>query len=378
MNSYIQQQQNLWGGLDNMIENLKNLINNEKLCITNAKESVLKQINNFNSFKVSYNTQAKQKKDNLKKLYDVDLNNNNTNENIKNKNYDYDFNRYLSLLKNKENEVEVEFSNNKTMKIKIGYLVKFGNSKLASYFNGRTHPPYKNNHIFIDRDIYAFNLLLTFIKNCELPKFNSENEKNLFFNEMNFWGIKPKIPAIEILRFDVNFCPSSFNIDKSNRILTKTNASKGIVILKRKLNLMNPYIEFSITLNNQHGGGGKILLALIDSTKFKKSYLNNSFEKEASYVLLWDIFNNKIYKKNGEKNSKLEIGDNCKCNSYENKYALKYDHQYNTIELYRNDVNLGVVVQNIKPYLTPALEINLEDCKIQLSSKNLPQEKIYL
>ena len=75
---------------------------------------------------------------------------------------------------------------------------------------------------------------------------------------------------------------------------------------------------------------------------------------------------------------KLEISDNCKCNSYENKYAVKYDHQYNTIELYRNDINLGVVVQNIKPYLTPALEINLEDCKIQLSSKNLPQEKIYL
>ena len=377
MNSYIQQQQNIWGGLDNMIDNLKNVINNEKLCITNAKESVWKQINNYNNFKISYNAQAKQKKDNLKKLYDVDLNNN-TNENIKNKNYNYEFNQYLSLLKNKENEVEVEFSNNKTMKIKIGYLLKFGNSKLASYFNGKAHPPYKNKHIFLDRDIYAFNLLLTFIKNCELPKFINENEKNIFFNEMNFWGIKPKIPAVEILRFDINFCPSFFNIDKSNRTLTKTNSSKGIVILKRKLNLMNPYIEFSITLNNQHGGGGKILLALIDSAKFKKSYLNNSFEKEAPYILLWDIFNNKLFKKIGEKYPKLEISDNCKCNSYENKYAVKYDHQYNTIELFRNDINLGVVVQNIKPYLTPALEINLEDCKIQLSSKNLPQEKIYL
>ena len=376
MNSYIQQQQNIWGGLDNMIDNLKNVINNEKLCITNAKESVWKQINNYNNFKISYNAQAKQKKDNLKKLYDVDLNNNN-NENIKNKNYNYEFNQYLSLLKNKENEVEVEFSNNKTMKIKIGYLLKFGNSKLASYFNGKAHPPYKNKHIFLDRDIYAFNLLLTFIKNCELPKFINENEKNIFFNEMNFWGIKPKIPAIEILRFDINFSPSFFNIDKSNRTLTTTNSSKGIVILKRKLNLMNPYIEFSITLNNQQRGGGKILLALIDSAKPKKNYLNNSFEKEAPYVLLWDIFNNKLFKKI-DKNPKLEISDNCKCNSYENKYAVKYDHQYNTIELFRNDINLGVVVQNIKPYLTPALEINLVDCKIQLSSKNLPQEKIYL
>ena len=50
----------------------------------------------------------------------------------------------------------------------------------------------------------------------------------------------------------------------------------------------------------------------------------------------------------------------------------------NSLELYRNDINLGVEVKNIQPYLTPAIEINTEECKIQLLDNNVQQGKIFI
>ena len=60
------------------------------------------------------------------------------------------------------------------------------------------------------------------------------------------------------------------------------------------------------------------------------------------------------------------------------KFGLKYNHFENSVELYRNDINLGVEIKNIQPYLTPAIEINAEDCKIQLLNNNTQQSKIFI
>ena len=61
-----------------------------------------------------------------------------------------------------------------------------------------------------------------------------------------------------------------------------------------------------------------------------------------------------------------------------NKFGLKYVHLKNSIGLFRNDINLGVVFKNIPPFLTPALEINVEECKMQLLNNNIQQEKIFI
>ena len=55
-----------------------------------------------------------------------------------------------------------------------------------------------------------------------------------------------------------------------------------------------------------------------------------------------------------------------------------YNQQDHTVELIRDDVKLDILIQNIDPGLTPALEIHIENCRIQLSSKNKYQEKFYL
>ena len=290
--------------------------------------------------------------------------------------------KYINENKNiisKDDIIEIEFSNNEILKVKIKDLIKYPYSKLASYFSCMNKIPKRNNHIFLDRNYNTFSQLLEYIKTENIPKFNNDIEKNNFFDELNFWGIKLKIEKKELLIFDPNFCPNFFTINKNNNILQKKNKLKGIVLLKRKLSLNNPFIEFYISMVNLYNNN-KIYLALIDPVKFKPKYISSSFDKEVPYVFLWDIFGNKIYRQYLEKKKNLDLNKSCKCylNFQVNKFGLKYNHFENSVELFRNDINLGVIVKNIPPFLTPAIEINVEDCKIQLLNNNVQQEKIFI
>lgn len=288
--------------------------------------------------------------------------------------------------KNKISEsktLDIEFSNNEVIKILYKDLIKYPNSKLASYFYCLNKIPKRNNHIFIDRNYNTFMQLVDFLKTEKIPKFKNKVEKNNFFDELNYWGIKLKIEKTEPLIFDTSFCPNYFTINKNNNILQKNNKSRGIVLLKRKININNPFIEFYISIgnnNNSSNNNNKIFLALIDPKKFKTKYITSSFTNNVPFVFFWDIFGNKLYRQNGEKIKNLDLNKECKCylNFQVNKYGMKYDHLKNSIELFRNDINLGVVVDNIPSFLTPAIEINVEECKIQLLNNNIQQEKIFI
>ena len=76
----------------------------------------------------------------------------------------------------------------------------------------------------------------------------------------------------------------------------------------------------------------------------------------------------------------MDLSKECKCylNNNVTKFGIKYNHVENSVELFRNDINLGVEVKNILPFLTPAIEINTEDCKIQLLNNNDLQSKIFI
>ena len=282
-------------------------------------------------------------------------------------------------IKANEEIIEIEFSNNEIIKVKLKDLIKYPYSKLSSYFTFLDKIPKRNNHIFLDRDYNIFMQLLDYLKTEKIPKFNNQYEKNNFFDELNYWGINLKIEKKEPLIFDSNYCPNYFMVNKNNNILQKANKSRGIVLLKRQLNLNNPFIEFYISMKNIYNNN-KIYLALIDSMKFKPKYINSSFDKDVPYVFRWDIFGNKLSRKNGEKTKNLDLDKTCKCylNFQVNKFGLKYTHLKNSIELFRNDVNLGVIIKNIPPFLTPAIEINVEECKIQLLNNNVQQEKIFI
>lgn len=333
----------------------------------------------------------------MKKSYDlanlhfnVDVNENNI-KNTNNNNINSDIvneskiNTTINITE--EREISIEFSDNSVVSVPYSLLIKHPYSKLASYFNGQILTPKisktKNNvstNIFLDRSSQGFLLLLQFLKTNHPPLFISDYEKKIFFDELKFWEIHVKIDEGELLKFDMTMCPNFFSVDKNHRTLTKNTITHGIVLLKRKMSIINPFIEFSVILNNPFCSNRKILLALVEGEKFKRKYSSSSFEKGIPYVFYWDIFYNKLMKQFGDNYKTMELNKNCQCyfNFYENKFGLKYDQKEQTVELYRNDVNLGVVIKNIPPYLTPALEISMDDCKIKLSKNNMPQEKFFL
>ena len=341
----------------------------------------------FKEFKNNFSKQNKQKKNQLKELflsgkYDIDIKDKKNNDANKNNN-----------MNNKEKEkiVELELSNGEIIKIKISVLKKYPNSVLSAYIiNDESKSELlskRKGKIFIDREPQNFKNLIYYLENDKLPNFKNKSEEKKFFNEINFWKIPMNISSKNILKFNPMFCPYFFAIDKKCQILSKLNFSKGIVLLNKKLTALTPYIEFSVHINFPNREK-KILLALVDENKIEKVDLNKSFENGVPFVFYWDLFGEKVVKtvKNNFNFSfnrefkTVELNKFCKCykNNYEIKYGLYYNQQEHTIELIRDDVKLNIIIQNIEPGLTPAFEINNDNCKIRLSSRNKYQDKFYL
>ena len=341
----------------------------------------------FKEFKNNFSKQNKQKKNQLKELflsgkYDIDIKDKKNNDANKNNN-----------MNNKEKEkiVELELSNGEIIKIKISVLKKYSNSVLSAYIiNNESKSELlskRKGKIFIDREPQNFKNLIYYLENDKLPNFKNKSEEKKFFNEINFWKIPMNISSKNILKFNPMFCPYFFAIDKKCQILSKLNFSKGIVLLNKKLTALTPYIEFSVHINFPNREK-KILLALVDENKIEKVDLNKSFENGVPFVFYWDLFGEKVVKtvKNNFNFSfnrefkTVELNKFCKCykNNYEIKYGLYYNQQEHTIELIRDDVKLNIIIQNIEPGLTPAFEINNDNCKIRLSSRNKYQDKFYL
>ena len=341
----------------------------------------------FKEFKNNFSKQKKQKKNQLKELflsgkYDIDIKDKKNNDANKNNN-----------MNNKEKEkiVELELSNGEIIKIKISVLKKYPNSVLSAYIiNNESKSELlskRKGKIFIDREPQNFKNLIYYLENDKLPNFKNKSEEKKFFNEINFWKIPMNISSKNILKFNPMFCPYFFAIDKKCQILSKLNFSKGIVLLNKKLTALTPYIEFSVHINFPNREK-KILLALVDENKIEKVDLNKSFENGVPFVFYWDLFGEKVVKtvKNNFNFSfnrefkTVELNKFCKCykNNYEIKYGLYYNQQEHTIELIRDDVKLNIIIQNIEPGLTPAFEINNDNCKIRLSSRNKYQDKFYL
>ena len=158
----------------------------------------------------------------------------------------------------------------------------------------------------------------------------------------------------------------------------------GIVLLNKKLTALTPYIEFNVCLNNPNKNK-KILLALVEETKIEKNDLIKSFENNVPFVFYWDLFSDKIFKSNKNVFNKnefrsVELNRFCRCfkNNYETKFGLIYNQQDHNVELIRDDIKLDILIQNIEPGLTPALEIHIDNCKVLLSSRNKYQEKFFL
>jgi hypothetical protein len=342
--------------------------------IYNEKDLIQNQIKNFAELKNKFSKQKKLKKEELKKLFLADKKEKAKNG-LKGDN---------KININEEKVVEIELSDGLIIKEKESVLKKYPNSTLAACFNLDLNLPKRKGRIFIDRESESFKLLLYYLENNKLPKFKGNIEEKKFFNEVNYWKIPIHISSKNILKFNSEFCPHIFTLDKKCQILSKSNMNHGIVLLNKKLTALTPYIEFNVCLNIPNKNR-KILLALIDEKKIEKSDLNKSFENSVPFAFYWDLFNEKIVKANKNCFNRadfrsLELKRFCRCfkNNYETKFGLIYNHQEHSVELVRDDIKLNISIQNIDPGLTPALEIHTDNCKIELSSANKYQEKFFL
>ena len=291
-------------------------------------------------------------------------------------------NENIIINKDKQNFIQIEFGNGEIIKEDIKILTKYPNSVLSACINGKITLPRRNGHYFLDRNYCDFKLLLYFLKKSKLPKFQNFVEEKNFFKEMEFWRIPIKISSKKILEFDLTMTSNCFHIDKTKTILTKKNNLHGIALLNISLKATSPYIEFTVFLNKNICKNKKIFLGLVDKKVFMNKNIHMSFEdKTAPYVLYWDIYRNKIIKYNNKPESiSVCFEKECRCylNINEIKIGMKYNQFKHSIKLYRNDIELGVEIQNINPGLTPAIELYMEDCKIKLSSNNDYQDNFYL
>ena len=363
--------------------------------IINDKDSYKKQIKIFEEFKNNFMKQNKEKKNELKKLflsgkYDFDSINDIKNEKNEKKEKK-ELNKDMILLNNnKDDSIELELSNGEKIKTKKTYIEKYPNSILAAYINSENKSPKRNGNIFIDREPQNFKFLIYFIETNKIPSFKNIISEQKFFSELKFWNVPMDIAPHFDLKFNPIYCPYFFVLDKKCQILSKNNQNKGIVLLNKKLTALTPYIEFSIILNNNHNNGKdkKILLALVDENKIEKMDLNHSFENGVHFVFFWDLFGEKVVKNSKNNHNSIfnrefrtvELNKFCRCykNNYEVKFGLYYNHEKHSVELIRNGIKLNIIIQNIEPGLLPAFEINNDNCKIKLSSKNKYQDKFFL
>ena len=321
----------------------------------------------FEDFKNKFNKQNKQKKDELKKLF--------SSSKIKEDNI-------INIKDDKEKEkmVQIKLSNGEIIKTKLSSLKKFPNSVLAIYINKKINSPKKQGNIFIDRDPDNFKYLLYFLENDKLPNFKNNSDEKKFFSEINFWKIPLNPKSKNIFKFNPIYNPYYFTFDKNHQIITKSIFKKGILLLNKKLNALNPYIEFSVYINCPNREK-KILLALVDENKIEKDDLNKTFDNGVPFIVYWDLFGDKIVKTNNNKEIRImDLNKFCRCykDNYEIKYGLYYNQAEHSVELIRDDIKLDIKIQNIDPGLTPAFEITNVNCKIKLSQRNKYQDKFFL
>ena len=325
----------------------------------------------FEDFKQQFGKQNTKKKEELKKLFLSGKNNKLNKEN----------NKIINIIKEEsEKQLNIQLSDGKIIKAKLSIFNKYSNSVLAIQINREINNSKKNGNIFIDRDPDNFKYLLYYLENDKLPNFQNEVEEKKFFSEINFWRIPLNLHPKNIFKFNPIYNPHFFTYDKNHQIITKSIFKKGILLVNKKLNALNPYFEFSVYFNCPNREK-KIFLALVDKNKIEKDDLNKTFDNGVPFVFYWDLFGEKIVKNIKNKEIKImELNKFCKCykDNYEIKYGLVYNQQEHSVELIRDDIKLDIIIKNIEPDLTPAFEVNNVNCKIKLSQRNKYQDKFFL
>jgi hypothetical protein len=357
--------------LDNYLETVAFLINNEKSKLKNDKLNLLKSKEEF-----------KEKCQKQILHHEKELVN---------------FSQSLEIAKKLECEddeiIDLNIGGTEKISTNKRNLIKFPNSALAKMFSGRHKLIKHENRIFIDRDGKTFLLLLSYLRNDEIPNFENEKIKENFIEELDFWqipfndvnnknnnlNINKEIKLKSVFNFDRNWCAETLNIENNGKIIKKQNIQHGIVFCTPQFSEKNFYIEFKIVINIPCRGKSHLFLGLVDKTNYRYENLLSTFWKDCPSSFYWDVWNTKLIKtdQNGIQVGTLS-GYGCQCQDNETKLAICYNYKMKTIEFYKNNSNIGIAFRNVPPGLTPSLDIWFESGTVEILNSVAPGDFNYL
>ena len=262
-------------------------------------------------------------------------------------------------------------------------LCKYPNSALALLFSGNHTIKKINGRFFIDRDGNTFVKLLEFLRNDTLPNFENDEQKQNFFEELEYWQIPnnklfkniEKSPFV----FDTQWCAETLNIEKNGKIIKKNTEQHGIVFCHPQMDDINNYVEFKVSINIPCRGKSHLFLGLVKKTSYRNEQLLSTFWKDCPSSYYWDVWNTKLIKidDNGTQVGTI-LGYGCQCEDYNTKFGIKYNPKEKNVEFFKNGSNLGVAFRNVPSGLNPSLDIWFESGEVEILNDKEPTKKIFI
>lgn len=92
--------------------------------------------------------------------------------------------------------IKMNLGGTKNMASTRRVLCSIKDSALEKMFSGLHQLKKTNDHVFIDRDAYYFEMLINYLRNNRRlwPEFRSDGEQRAFEQELAFWGIRDDTP----------------------------------------------------------------------------------------------------------------------------------------------------------------------------------------
>lgn len=359
-NLYINDNDNTFQHIEDLLESILFLISNEKTKIQNEKANLINARQKFKEESELRYIKHQKEIDNWKQSLLI----------------------AESLQCNENDILELDIGGMQKVTTTRSTLTKYPSSALAAMFSGRHKLPYHNGKIFIDRDGTNFLLMLQYLRNGKIPSFIDNSQRENFYEELDFWQIpfedytsKASSPFL----FDPAWCAETLKIESEGKVINKCNVTHGIVFCAPVMDRVNNYVEFKVTISIPCRGKSHLFLGVVDKSKYKVENLLSTFWKDCPSSYYWDAWNTKLIKidENGIQAGSL-TGYGCHCEDYETIFGIKYDEKMKTIEFYKNHANLGIAFRNVPSGLTPALDIWFESGKVEILNSTYPEEKLFL
>lgn len=259
-------------------------------------------------------------------------------------------------------------------------LCKDNNSTLAAMFNGKHKLKTLEGRVFIDRDGDAFCMLLSYLRNNKLPLFESKAQENIFYEELDYWGVSLDSGSRVFAEFDAEWCAPTLRL-ASGTVLHKHEPFHGVVFCSLPITSVGNYVEFRVVMQGPLiPTKSSLFVGLVDRALYRKEQLMSNYWKDSPssfYCDVWSCRLEKVDEYGRQTGMAVEYGCGCQ-EEGENLVGMLYDEQAETLAFYKNGLRMGTAFHNVPPGLYPAVDVWFEHGHVQIVRRTVPNGKVYL